>query len=148
MRICKVFHLYIFLSIFLYVNQAWTQLVTPPVQSQRPQLNRNFLPMLKDGSPAAFVRFPRPRQTHGLAMVNPENAGYISDVFQGFEGVMPAPGNPDNSLYFQTATDQLLVATGTFFVTIEYFDRGQGAVELEYVTGDDKGVTGTRSMHF
>ena len=88
--------------------------------------------MLKDGSPAAFVEFSRPKQVHGLILHSPDGVLSASKLFFGFEGVLPAEESKEKSLYFQVAGDQLIEATGTFYVTVWYYDKGQGTIEVEY----------------
>ncbi len=95
-------------------------------------LRSSFFPVLKDGSPVAHVTFTQPKQNVGLGMVNPDGSGYASDTVLGKKGVTPSEDSKDSFLYFQTASDQLVLATGTFFVTVQYYDKGQGAISLEY----------------
>lgn len=108
----------------------------PPAQGQ-PVSSSRTLPMLKDGAPLAYVVFSRPKQTRGLAMINPAGITYETEVAQGRLGVKPANDSAEKCLYFQTAVDQITLATGTFFVSVNYMDRGQGAIEIEYVYLDD-----------
>jgi hypothetical protein len=93
---------------------------------------RPVIPMLKDGSVAAYVLFTQPKQTRGLALAAPEGSGVQGDVFMGHRGAMPADDSQDKALYFQTAADEVVLATGTFYLTIEYSDRGQGSIEVDY----------------
>jgi len=101
-------------------------------QEQASPRRRSPMPMLKDGSPSAYVLFERPKRAHGLAMMNPAGSGYAVEPLKGYLGVSPAPDSKDDCLYFKTASDQIALATGTFFVTVSYFDRGRGAIEIHY----------------
>lgn len=108
-------------------------------QEQPPQKPHSPMPMLKDGSPAAYVIFGRPKRAYGLAMMNPEGSGYAVEPLQGSYGVLPAPDSKDNCIYFQTAEKLVVQATGTFFVTVSYFDRGRTSLEIRYYSlGEDK----------
>jgi len=128
----------ILLSLPLYGGEA------PTVASP----GRGMLPMLRNGSPAAYVLFSPLKQTNGLAMINPEGSGYTLKTAQGFQGVMPAEDSRDQCLYFQTASDQIVLATGTFYVTIQYLDRGKGAVRIDYNGVDKEGKPQSRSERF
>ncbi|MFB3789016.1 MAG: hypothetical protein ACE15F_21870 [bacterium] len=106
------------------------------------------LPMLKNGSPAAYVMFSPIKQTAGLAMINPEGSTYAVKTHLGFQGITPGEDSKDKCLYFQAASDQIALATGTFFVTISYLDKGKGAVQLDYNALDKDGQPGVRSDRF
>ena len=106
------------------------------------------LPMMKDGSMAVYVHFGRPKITQGLVMRNPAKSGYKMEMFKGFDGVLPAPDSEDHSLYFQVASDQIVTQTGTFYVTIQYYDEGQGSVDLEYMAHDGQKTQGVRTSRF
>lgn len=107
-----------------------------------------ILPMMKDGGIAAYVRFQRPKITQGLILNNPEANSVDSKVVKGFEGAFPSSSSSDNMLYFQTATDLIVTQTGTFYVTIQYFDEGQGAIDLEHITAGQDGSMAIRSTRF
>ncbi|MGC9328375.1 MAG: hypothetical protein ACP5I1_12135, partial [Candidatus Hinthialibacter sp.] len=111
----------------------------------QPNVRNSFFPVLKDGSPSAFVTFSRPKQTHGLAMKNPKGVQYETEDYLGRRGVKPSENSPEKYFYFQTAEDQLVSATGTFFVTVAYLDKGQGALTLDYMYLDGEGNTQLRS---
>jgi len=124
-------------------------LASPSLGQQTHQpTSRTVLPMLKDNSPAAYVRFGRPKITHGMAMRNPEGSTYQSDVLLGSGVVIPGNDSADQSLYFQVATDQIVLATGTFYVAVQFFDKGQGAIDLEYMQYDGEEQTGTATSRF
>ncbi len=124
----------------LFLVSFLTIFIIPVFGQNTMKQARPVIPMLKDGSPAAYVMFTRPKQTHGLALMAPEGSGVQSDVFMGHEGAMPAADSEDHALYFQTAADRLVVATGTFYLSIQYSDRGQGAIEVDYYQQPDKGT--------
>ncbi len=106
-----------------------------------------FIPVLKDGSSAAYVMFTRPKQPQGLALVVPEGNSVEREVFMGHYGAKPSENSSDKYLYFQAAKDQLVTATGTFYVSIQYSDKGQGAIELEYMQSTDEGNVEVQSEH-
>lgn len=97
----------------------------------------SFFPMLKDGSPAAVVAFTQPKQNVGMAMMNPEGSEYTTELYLGKRGAAPAENSKEKYFYFQVAKDQLIVATGTFYVTVTYLDKGQGAMGIEYMSQEE-----------
>ena len=99
-----------------------------------PAAQNTLFPILKDGSPSAYVAFTQPKQTHGLAMVNPDAVEYSTEVYLGKLGAKPKATSKDQYFYFQAATDQLVTATGTFYVTVHFLDKGQGALSIEYMS--------------
>lgn len=123
-------------------------LVIPVFGQDKKTTGPVILPMMKDGTLSAFVRFGRPKITQGLVMRNPEKSKFKLETFKGFEGVVPAPESEDHSLYFQVSSDQIITATGTFYVTIQYYDQGQGSVDLEYMVHDGQKAQGLRTSRF
>lgn len=95
---------------------------------------RSAMPMLKTGHAEAFTLFTQPRIAFGLALINPPGFDAELREEQGFTGAVPSERSPEPSLYFQTAAERIVTATGTFFVSVQFFDEGQGALELEYVS--------------
>lgn len=96
------------------------------------QPGRAAVPMLKDGAPAAYVLFTRPKQVRGLAMFNPEGITVEEDVFAGFIGITPGADSQEKAFYFKAATGEITATTGSFYVTLQYFNEGRSAVELDY----------------
>ncbi|MBI1387935.1 MAG: hypothetical protein GC154_05760 [bacterium] len=144
MRYARLVTLFVLLAGLTHA--AWSQSALPPIsatqyqQMTRPRLpnlpipgGSVSMPMLKNGYPEAFVQFSRPKVTYGLAMELPKGYTYEEVVQRGFNGVQPGADSPEPALYFKTAEDEITAATGTFFVNVEYFDRGQGALEIEYL---------------
>lgn len=110
-------------------------------QAQGIPRKRVMLPMMKDGSPAAFVDFRQGKVTRGLALTKVEGVEYVRDLKAGFYGVMPAPQSSQAALFVQAATDQIVQTTGTFFISVQFFDEGKGAIELDYLArGPDQTV--------
>lgn len=130
---------------------------TAPIQSKKPAqiaqpnppyqsgMRKSPFPMLKDGSSAAFIAFTQPKQTHGLIMNNPDGVTYDTEDYLGRRGVKPGKDSKEKIFYFQAAKDQLITATGTFFVTVTFLDKGQGALSLEYRYEDGNGNKQSRS---
>ncbi len=122
--------------ILVISSPVWSQVPGMAPLPQRAQ-NKNVLGTMKDGSPAAFIRFSRPQVVHGLSIQQPEDSGIKTDVYMAFEGVTPAKNSETNSLFIRVATERLITATGTFYVELQYFDQGQGGVELTYLSKGD-----------
>lgn len=117
----------------------------PPISPGQSGGRKGLLPMLKDGSPSAYVAFTQPKQTNGLIMLNPEGVTYVTEDYLGRRGVKPGVDSKEKIFYFQAAKDQLSVTTGTLFVTVTYLDKGKGALAIEYKYEDGKGKTQPRS---
>lgn len=100
----------------------------------------NILPMLKNGAPQAFVQFTQPKVTRGLALVIPSESAIILGERTGFRCVAADPQAQDPSLYFQTAKEQIAVATGTMYVALQYYDEGAGSIQIEYTRKQGQGV--------
>ncbi|MEW6237797.1 MAG: hypothetical protein AB1656_20615 [Candidatus Omnitrophota bacterium] len=113
--------------------------ITAASYGEQNQLERKvILPMMKDGSPAAYVSFGTQKITHGLAMAKPEGTEFATEVKLGFLGVKPADNSSNQFLSFQTATDELAQTTGTLYVSIQFFDEGKRSLEIEYLSAKDK----------
>ncbi|MDP8246327.1 MAG: hypothetical protein P9L94_19745 [Candidatus Hinthialibacter antarcticus] len=96
----------------------------------------NPMAMLKTGHPEAFIQFTQPKIAFGLALELP--AGYEVETRKekGFLGALPSEASKQPALYFKTDSEKITSATGTFFVSVQFFDEGQGALEIEYVMGE------------
>ncbi|MBN2328933.1 MAG: hypothetical protein JXR73_17470, partial [Candidatus Omnitrophica bacterium] len=108
-------------------------------------VRNSFFPVLKDGSPSAYVIFTQPKQTRSLTMKNPEGVQYEAETYLGRRGIKPSENSSEKYFYFQAASDDLVAATGTFFVTVTYLDKGQGALSLDYMYLDGEGNAQLRS---
>lgn len=98
-------------------------------------------PMLTNGEPQAFVQFTQPKVTNGLALIEIPGGEYEEQMSLGKRGVLPAAGATTQSLGFQFAADEITQASGEFFVAVIYLDRGQGAIELDYVRSINQNTT-------
>lgn len=110
-------------------------LMTQSGEAQNAAGQRRFLPpMLQSGKIAAYVTFNRPLITQGMVMKNPAGVTYEEDVYLGSSGIKPGIETAEPYLYFQTAIDKLVTATGTFYISVQYLDLGQSSIQLEYFT--------------
>ncbi len=108
----------------------------------------NPMAMLKTGHPEAFVQFTQPKVAFGLGLALPPGYEAETRKEKGFIGVVPADGSPQPALYFKTDSEKIASATGTFFVSVHYYDEGQGALELEYIMGDGESAQRRRDRIF
>lgn len=103
------------------------------INAQNASAPQRFVPpMLKNGKLAAYITFNRPLITQAMIMNNPEGVTYTEDVYLGSNGIKSAPESKEPYFYFQTAKDDLVNSTGTFYVSVQYLDLGQSSIELEY----------------
>ncbi len=123
--------------------------LTPHLMAQRQQGEKRLAsPVLKNGAPVAYTTFGRPKVTKGLMLSKPEGIEYDRQVWLGHYGVKPDSSSEESALYFQSSTDELVTATGTFYVSIQYRDQGRGAIHLDYISKSGKEEAAMKSQRF
>lgn len=122
--------------------------VTAHSQALEAPRRPNPMAMLKTGHPEAFVQFTQPKIAFGLALELPEGYSVDTRKEKGFLGAIPAEASKQPALYFKTDSEKIASATGTFFVSIQYYDEGQAALEIEYIMGDGESSKRQRDRIF